>query len=76
MHMLIRHATMEDLDAIEAVEAACFPPAEAATNESLTARVATYPEHFWLLINTDADDDGLASPLPWKMARWLVSSMA
>lgn len=55
--MLIRHATMEDLDAIEAVEAACFPPAEAATNESLTARVATYPEHFWLLINTDADDD-------------------
>ena len=29
---------MEDLDAIEAVEAACFPPAEAATNESLTAR--------------------------------------
>ena len=54
MHMLIRHATMEDLDAIEAVEAACFPPAEAATNESLTARVATYPEHFWLLINTDA----------------------
>ena len=57
MHMLIRHATMEDLDAIEAVEAACFPPAEAATNESLTARVATYPEHFWLLINTDADDD-------------------
>ena len=57
MHMLIRHATMEDLDAIEAVVAACFPPAEAATNESLTARVATYPEHFWLLINTDADDD-------------------
>ena len=57
MHMLIRHATMEDLDAIEAVEAACFPPAEAATNESLTARVATYPDHFWLLINTDADDD-------------------
>ena len=48
---------MEDLDAIEAVEAACFPPAEAATNESLTARVATYPDHFWLLINTDADDD-------------------
>ena len=56
MHMLIRHATMEDLDAIEAVEAACFPPAEAASNESLTARVATYPDHFWLLINTDDDD--------------------
>ena len=48
MHMLIRHATMEDLDAIEAVEAACFPPAEAASNESLTARVAAYPDHFWI----------------------------
>lgn len=56
MHMFIRHATMEDLDAIKAVEAACFPPAEAASNESLTARVATYPDYFWLLINTDADD--------------------
>lgn len=47
---------MEDLDAIEAVEAACFPPAEAASNESLTARVAAYPDHFWLLVNTDDDD--------------------
>ena len=50
--MLIRHATMDDLDAIVAVEAACFPPAEAASNESLTARVAAYPDHFWLLVNT------------------------
>ncbi len=56
MLMLIRHATMEDLDAIEAVEAACFPPQEAASNESLTARVATYPDHFWLLVNNDDDD--------------------
>ena len=71
MHMLIRHATMEDLDAIEAVEAACFPPAEAATNESLTARVATYPEHFWLLINTDADD---AARFPASVI-WLKACM-
>ena len=28
---------MEDLDAIEAVEAACFPPAEAATNDAMVA---------------------------------------
>ncbi len=55
--MLIRHATMDDLDAIVAVEAACFPPAEAASNESLTARVAAYPDHFWLLVNTESDDD-------------------
>ena len=63
MHMLIRHATMEDLDAIEAVEAACFPPAEAASNESLTARVAAYPDHFWLLVNTDDDD----TPFPSRV---------
>jgi ribosomal protein S18 acetylase RimI-like enzyme len=56
MLMLIRHATMEDLDAIEAIEAACFPPQEAASNESLTARVATYPNYFWLLVNDDDDD--------------------
>ena len=61
--MLIRHATMEDLDAIEAVEAACFPPAEAASNESLTARVAAYPDHFWLLVNTDDDD----TPFPSRV---------
>ena len=30
----IRTATFEDLDAIAAVEAACFPAAEAATNSS------------------------------------------
>lgn len=52
---------MEDLDAIETVEAACFPPAEAASNESLTARVATYPNHFWLLINPDEDDTSFPS---------------
>ena len=63
MHMLIRHATMEDLDAIEAVEAACFPPAEAASNESLTARVAAYPDHFWLLVNTDDDN----TPFPSRV---------
>ena len=54
---------MEDLDAIEAVEAACFPPAEAASNESLTARVAAYPDHFWLLVNTDDDD----TPFPSRV---------
>ena len=29
--MKITHATMRDLAAVTAVEAACFPPAEAAT---------------------------------------------
>ena len=32
-HMKIRTATINDLDAIAAVEAECFPAAEAATKE-------------------------------------------
>lgn len=47
--MTIRHASMADLDALTAVEAACFPPAEAATREDFAARLAVYPNHFWLL---------------------------
>ena len=47
--MIIRAATIEDLAAVTAVEAACFPPAEAATEKDFAARLAVYPEHFWLL---------------------------
>lgn len=47
--MHIRTATMEDLDAVTAVEAACFPAAEAATRDEFAARLAVYPNHFWLL---------------------------
>ena len=32
-----------------ALEAACFPAAEAATAESLRQRLARYPRHFWVL---------------------------
>ena len=35
--MLIRTATIEDLDAVTAVEAECFPPAEAATRSDLNS---------------------------------------
>ncbi|WP_231129467.1 GNAT family N-acetyltransferase [Bifidobacterium choloepi] len=45
---------MDDLDALATMEAACFPPAEAADIETLASRIEQYPEHFWLLINTDA----------------------
>ena len=45
----IRTATFEDLDAIAAVEAACFPAAEAATAEEFAGRLAHYANHFWLL---------------------------
>lgn len=47
--MHIRTATMKDLDAVTAVEAACFPAAEAATRDEFAARLAVYPNHFWLL---------------------------
>lgn len=47
--MEIRTGTLEDLSAVAALEAACFPAAEAATEESLRARLSVYPGHFWLL---------------------------
>lgn len=48
---LIRHATIDDLDALAAMEFECFPAAEAADRSSLRARIETYPECFWLLID-------------------------
>ncbi len=47
--MKIRTAQMADLKALTAVEAACFPAAEAATEEDFAARLRAYPRHFWLL---------------------------
>ena len=47
--MTIRTATAADLAAITAVEATCFPAAEAATEAEFAARLAVYPNHFWLL---------------------------
>lgn len=47
--MTIRSATAADLSALAAAEAACFPPAEAASKETLAGRLAMYPNHFWLL---------------------------
>lgn len=44
----IRKGTMADLDAVAAVEAECFPAAEAATKESFRARLSYYPAHFLL----------------------------
>lgn len=51
--MEIRKATMADLEAITAVEAECFPAAEAATREDFEKRLAVYPDHFWLLAESD-----------------------
>ena len=40
--MEIRLAAMDDLAAVTALEAVCFPPAEAAQEDSLRARLAVY----------------------------------
>lgn len=51
--MLIRTAGPDDLDAVTAVEAACFPPAEAASREEFAERLRFYGNHFWLLFDGD-----------------------
>ena len=51
--MLIRTAVMDDLEAVAAVEAECFPPAEAATAEDFKGRLEHYGDHFWLMFDGD-----------------------
>ena len=45
----IKYATNEDIAEIAAVEAECFPPAEAATEKEFVERVKYYGNHFWLM---------------------------
>ena len=47
--MEIRKGTIDDLEAVAAVEACCFPPEQAATREQFRDRLQAYPEGFWLL---------------------------
>ena len=49
--MTIRTATMNDLNAITAVEAECFPAAEAASREEFSKRLTYYNDHFWLMFD-------------------------
>lgn len=49
--MEIRNASIEDLQAVTAVEAECFPAAEAATEKDFKERLTAYPQHFWLLFD-------------------------
>lgn len=51
--MEISYATTNDIAAIAAVEAACFPPAEAAAEKEFVDRVRHYGNHFWLLYDGD-----------------------
>lgn len=51
--MTIRYAVPDDVPALSAVEAECFPPAEAATAAEFAERVAHYGNHFWLMYDGD-----------------------
>ena len=53
--MRLRQATAADLDRLTALEAASYPADEAASRESLAARIAQAPECF-LLAEDDAGD--------------------
>ena len=71
-HTVIRHATMADLDTIADAEARSFPPAEACSRASFAARLAAYPDHFWLLEVTPAPRADMAigedAPVPARAA--------
>ncbi len=54
MEVTIRGIRPEDLDRIVEIEAVCFPPAEAAPQESFEERLAAFPEYFLV-----AEADGL-----------------
>lgn len=44
----IRNVKRVDLDAVTAIEAECFPAAEAATRESMKDRLQVYPKGFFI----------------------------
>ena len=65
--MKITHASMQDLAAVTAVEAMCFPPAEAATEKDFAGRIQHYGNHFWLMFEGDkliAFLDGFVTDVP------------
>ena len=51
--MTVRYALPSDLAALAAVDAACFPAAEAATEKDIKNRLDYYANHFWLLFDGD-----------------------
>ena len=65
--MIIRYATVADIPDIAAVEAECFPPAEAAKEKDFVDRVKVYGNHFWLMYDGDkliAFVDGMVTDEP------------
>lgn len=48
MDWMIRQVRPEDLDAVTAVEAVCFPAAEAAGRDAFRQRIHAFPESFFV----------------------------
>ena len=46
--LIIRNIHPADLDAVTAIEAACFPPEEAAPRQSFQERIAAFPDSFFV----------------------------
>ena len=62
--MIIRTATIKDLDEIHRVESACFCESESASKKEFEERLIYYPNHFWLLFEGEkliAFIDGFAT---------------
>ena len=53
MNYAYKNCCYDDLEALAAVEAECFPPAEAATAEDFRGRLEHYGDHFWLMFDGD-----------------------
>lgn len=53
--MNIRHAVMNDLEILAAIEEASYPEAEAASIESIKKRLAQFPSCFWILENDNKE---------------------
>ncbi|MFA6948858.1 MAG: GNAT family N-acetyltransferase [Eubacteriales bacterium] len=56
--LLLRYAEPSDSAALAEAEAQCFPQSEAADEDSFRARLAIYPNHFWLLCG---ESDGIVA---------------
>lgn len=49
--MHIRHAVLEDLKVLAALEAASYPAAESGTEQDIKQRLEHFPDAYWLLEN-------------------------
>ena len=69
MIVIIRYATMADLDDIASVESVCFPVLEAATKEEFEQRIKYFGNHFWLMFDEGITDKSTHGNVMWYQMR-------